>query len=41
MYDEGARRAFFDLYNNRATVHTGSQEPAKILAKREGEWRCL
>ena len=41
MYDAGARRAFFDLYNDRATVHTGSQEPAKILAKREGEWRCL
>ena len=41
MYDEGARRAFFDLYNDRATVHSGSQEPAKILAKREGEWRCL
>jgi hypothetical protein len=41
MYDEGARRAFFDLYNDDATVHTGSQEPAKILAKREGEWRCL
>ncbi len=41
MYDEGARRAFFDLYNDRATVHTGSQDPAKILAKREGEWRCL
>ena len=41
MYDEGARRAFFDLYSDLATVHTGSQEPAKILAKREGEWRCL
>ena len=41
MYDAGARRAFFDLYNDRATVHTGSQDPAKILAKREGEWRCL
>ena len=41
MYDAGARRAFFDLYNDDATVHTGSQEPAKILAKREGEWRCL
>ena len=41
MYDEGARRAFFDLYNDDATVKTGSQEPAKILAKREGEWRCL
>ena len=41
MYDTGARRAFFDLYKDRATVHTGSQEPAKILAKREGEWRCL
>ena len=41
MYDAGARRAFFDLYNDRATVHTGSQEPAKILARREGEWRCL
>ena len=41
MYDEGARGAFFDLYNDNATVHTGSQEPAKILAKREGEWRCL
>ena len=41
MYDEGARGAFFDLYNDNATVHTGSQEPAKILAKRKGEWRCL
>ena len=41
MYDAGARRAFFDLYNDRAPVHSGSQEPAKILAKREGEWRCL
>ena len=41
MYDAGARRAFFDLYNDDATVKTGSQEPAKILAKREGEWRCL
>ena len=41
MYDAGARRAFFELYNHAATLHTGSQEPAKILAKKNREWRCL
>jgi hypothetical protein len=41
MYDAEARRAFFELYNHAATLHTGSQEPAKILAKKNREWRCL
>jgi len=36
-----ARHAFFELQRDEATEHSGSQEPAEILARPQGEWRRL
>lgn len=41
MCNPDALRAFFELQRDEATEHSGSQEPAKILAKPEREWRSL